>query len=171
MSDEPQLFGVHQNICFLAWKCIDKNLSGKSDEREVKLCKTWFFTLHSSFFISWKLSFHTAKGKLSSRQRPCFIALNISFRTTKRYLWQSETIPLANFDFVNRPFTVLNSCNHLSVNILQKTSKNGVFSTEWPFRDQYPLFFGVKIRILFDKIPFFPMRNEMMLRHHVKCIR
>ena len=115
---------------------VYKNLSGKSDERDVKLCKTRFFTLHSLFFISWKLSFHTAKGKLSSRQRPCFIALNISFRTTKRYLWRSETIPLANFDFVNRPFTVLNSCNHLSVNILQKTSKNGVFSTEWPFRSR-----------------------------------
>jgi len=81
---------------------VYKNLSGKSDERDVKLCKTWFFTLHSSFFISWKLSFHTAKGKLSSHQRPCFIALNISFRTTKRYLWRSETIPLANPFYVNR---------------------------------------------------------------------
>ena len=30
---------------------IDKNLSGKSDEREVKICKNRLFTLHSSFFI------------------------------------------------------------------------------------------------------------------------
>ena len=35
-----------------------------------------------------------------------------------------------------------------------KNLKNGVFSTEWLFRDQYPLFFGLKIRILFDKISF-----------------
>ena len=43
-------------------KYPDKNLSGKSDEREVKLCKNRFFTLHSSFFILPKLSFHTAKA-------------------------------------------------------------------------------------------------------------
>jgi hypothetical protein len=111
-------------------KYPDKNLSGKSDEREVKICKTRFFTLHSLFFILRKTSFRTAKGKLSPRQRPCFIASNMVFHTTKRYLWRGKTIPLANFDFVNRTFTVLNSCNHLSVNILQKTSKNDVFSTE-----------------------------------------
>ena len=40
---------------------IDKNLSGKSDEREVKMCKNWLFTLHSLFFISRKTSFRTAK--------------------------------------------------------------------------------------------------------------
>ena len=32
-------------------KIPDKNLSGKSDEREVKICKNRFFTLHSLFFI------------------------------------------------------------------------------------------------------------------------
>ena len=36
--------------CF-AINNIDKNLSGKSDEREVKICKNRLFTLHSSFFI------------------------------------------------------------------------------------------------------------------------
>ena len=30
---------------------LDKNLSGKSGEREVKNCKNRFFTLQSSFFI------------------------------------------------------------------------------------------------------------------------
>ena len=43
---------------------IDKNLSGKSDEIDVKKCKNWFFTLHSLFFISRKTSFRTAKHKL-----------------------------------------------------------------------------------------------------------
>ena len=137
-----------------AVKELDKNLSGKSDEREVKICKNRFFTLHSSFFILRKLSFRTAKHKLSSPQRPCFTASNITFHTTKHNLWRSETLPLANSYFVNRPFTVLNTCNHLSVNTLRKTSKIAVFSTEVPFRDLHPPFFGVKIRILFDKIPF-----------------
>ena len=36
--------------CF-AINNIDKNLSGKSDEREFKMCKNGLFTLHSSFFI------------------------------------------------------------------------------------------------------------------------
>ena len=93
---------------FFRWKNMknpDKILSGKSDEREVKKCKSWFFTLHSLFFISRKTSFRTAKGKLWPRQRLCFVAWNISFRTTKRYLWRSETIPLANLYFVNREIT------------------------------------------------------------------
>ena len=85
---------------------IDKNLSGKSDEREVKMCKNRLFTLHSSFFILWKVSFRIAKHKLWLRQRPCFIASNITFHTTKHNLWRSETLPLANLFFVNRPFTV-----------------------------------------------------------------
>ena len=42
-------------------KYIDKKLSGKSDEIEVKKCEIQFFTLHSSFFISRKTSFRTAK--------------------------------------------------------------------------------------------------------------
>ena len=45
-------------------KYIDKNLSGKSDEREVKKRKSRFFILHSSFFILRELSSRTAKGKL-----------------------------------------------------------------------------------------------------------
>ena len=84
---------------------LDKNLSGKSDEREVKICKNRFFTLHPSFLIFRKLSFRTAKHKLSSPQRPCFIASNITFHTTKHNLWRSETLPLANSHFVNRPIT------------------------------------------------------------------
>jgi hypothetical protein len=142
----------------------DKNLSGKSDERDVKICKNWFFTLHSLFFILWKVSFRTAKHKLWPRQRPCFIASNITFHTTKPYLSRSETLPLANLDFVNRPFTVQNSRNHLSSNTLRKTSKIAVFSTEWPFRCQHPLFFGVKIRILFDKFPLCRMRIFIAMR-------
>ena len=93
---------------FFRWKNMknpDKTLSGKSDEREVKKCKTRFFTLHSLFFILWKHSFRTAKGKLWLPQRSCFIASNISFRTTKRYLSRGETIPLANLYFVNREIT------------------------------------------------------------------
>ena len=53
---------------FFCWgnnmKIPDKNLSGKSDEREVKLCKNRFFALHSTFFILRKLRFHIAKGML-----------------------------------------------------------------------------------------------------------
>ena len=86
-------------------KNLDKNLSRKSDEREVKNCKNRFFTLHSSFFILRELSFRTAKHKLSSPQRPCFTASNITFHTTKHNLWRSETLPLANSHFVNRPIT------------------------------------------------------------------
>ena len=113
-------------LCF-AINNIDKNLSGKSDEREVKMCKNRLFTLHSSFFILWKVSFHTAKGKLWPRQRPCFTASNMTFHTAKLYLSRTKTLPLANSFFVNRPFTVLNPCNRLSINALRKTSKNGVF--------------------------------------------
>jgi len=42
----------------------DKNLSGKSDEREVKLCKNGVLVLHPSFFILRKTSFLTAKHKV-----------------------------------------------------------------------------------------------------------
>jgi len=38
----------------------DKSLSGKRDEREVKICKNRFFNLHSSFFIFPSLRFHRA---------------------------------------------------------------------------------------------------------------
>ena len=86
-------------------KIPDKNLSGKSDEREVKICKNQFFTLHSSSFISRKHSFGSAKHKLWPRQRPCFIAWNITFHTTKPYLSRNETLPFANLDFVNRQIT------------------------------------------------------------------
>jgi hypothetical protein len=41
---------------------IDKSLSGKSDEREVKICKNQLFTLHSLFFILRKLSFRIVKA-------------------------------------------------------------------------------------------------------------
>ena len=48
---------------FFRWKNNvknpDKNLSGKSDEREVKICKNRGFTLHPSFFILRKLRFLT----------------------------------------------------------------------------------------------------------------
>ena len=115
---------------------LDKNLSGKSDEREVKNCKNCFFTLHPSFLIFRKLSFRTAKHKLSSPQRPCFTASNITFHTTKHNLWRSETLPFANSLFVNRQITVLNLRNHLLITTLRKTSKNGVFSTERPFRSR-----------------------------------
>ena len=57
------LNSFHVKSCFVINK-IDKNLSGKSDEREVKMCKNWLFTLHSLFFISLKTSFRTAKHKL-----------------------------------------------------------------------------------------------------------
>ena len=40
-------------------KNSDKSLSGKSDEREVKICKNGFFTLHPSFFILRKVKFLT----------------------------------------------------------------------------------------------------------------
>ena len=118
------------------------------------MCKNSFFTLHPSFFIFSSLSFHTAKGKLWPRQRLCFIAWNMVFHPAKPYLSRTKTLPFANSDFVNRPFTDKYPCNHLSINTLRKTTKVGVFSTEWPFRELHPPFFGLKIRILFDKIPF-----------------
>ncbi len=68
----------------------------------------------------------------------------------KPYLSRNETLPFANSDFVNRMFTNNYPCNNLSVNALRKTSKNGVFSVEGPFRCQYPPFFGGKIRIILD---------------------
>ena len=52
-----------------AVKYIDKNLSGKSDEREVKLCKNRVFALHSSFFILRKLRFLTLIPYLWRGQR------------------------------------------------------------------------------------------------------
>ena len=115
---------------------LDKNLSGKSDEREVKICKNRFFTLHPSFLIFRKLSFRTAKHKLSPSQRPCFTASNMTFHTTKHNLWRSETLPFANLLFVNRAITDLFPCNHLSVNALQKPSKIAFFSTERSFRSR-----------------------------------
>ena len=152
---------------FLVWnakgiavKNPDKNLSGKRDEREVKICKNQFFTLHSSFFIFPSLRFHRAKRKLWPRQRPCFIAPNITFHTTKHNLSRCETLPLANSYFVNYPITNQYPCNHLSVNALPKTAKIAVFLTEWPFRCQHPPFFGVKIRIFLDKFPLCWIRNS-----------
>ena len=50
-------------------KNSDKNLSGKSDEREVKICKNRFFALHSSFFILRKLRFLTLIPYLWRGQR------------------------------------------------------------------------------------------------------
>jgi hypothetical protein len=59
----------------------DKNLSGKSDEREVKICKNDSspFIFHSSFYyFSFNffpsLRFRSVKGKLSPPQRLCFTA-------------------------------------------------------------------------------------------------
>ena len=57
------LNSFHVKSCFII-NNIDKNLSGKSDEIEVKKYKNRFFTLHSSFLILRKLSFRTAKHKL-----------------------------------------------------------------------------------------------------------
>ena len=128
----------------------DKNLSGKSDEIEVKICKNRFFPLHSSFFILRKHSFRCAKHNLWVAQSLCFVRWNITFHTMKPYLSHGETLPLANLFYVNRSVTIKHPCNHLSANTLPKTSKIAVFSTESPFRCQHPLFFGVKIRILFD---------------------
>ena len=50
-------------------KELDKNLSGKSGEREVKICKNRFFILHPSFFILRKIRFDRAKGYVSSHER------------------------------------------------------------------------------------------------------
>ena len=76
-------------------KKTDKNLSGKSDEREVKICKNDFspFIFHSSFhYFSFNffpsLRFRSVKGKLSPLQRLCFTAWNMVFRATKPYLSQ-----------------------------------------------------------------------------------
>ena len=118
----------------LTSRILTKTCQGKV--MKVKICKNCFFTLHPSFLIFRKLSFRTAKHKLSSPQRPCFTASNITFHTTKHNLWRSETLPFANSLFVNRQITVLNLRNRLLVNTLRKTSKNGVFSTERPFRSR-----------------------------------
>ena len=107
-------------------KDFDKNLSGKSDEREVKICKNGSFTLYPSFFIFPSLRFLTPIPYLWASQRICLVALNISFSTTKRYLWRGETLPLANSDYVNREITDKNLCNNLSINALQKSTKSGL---------------------------------------------
>ena len=145
----------------------DKNLSGKMHEREVKLCKNHFFTLHSSFFIFPSLRFCIAKGKLWRSQSLCFIASNITFHTAKHGLSCSETLPLAILCFVNHTITNKYPCNHLSINTLRKTSKIAVFSTEVPFRDLHPPFFLVKIRILFDKISFCRMCRLGVVNLHI----
>jgi len=54
----------------------------------------------------------------------------MTFHTTKGKLSRTKTLPLANSDFVNSPFTVENPYNRLSVNALQKTSKKPFFSTK-----------------------------------------
>jgi hypothetical protein len=149
---------------------LDKNLSGKSGERDVKLCKTWFFILYSSFFILRKLSFRTAKHKLWPPQRSCFIASNISFRTTKRYLWRSETIPLANLYFVNREITDLNPCNKLSVNALRKTSKNAFFSTEEPFLHKDAILEGVKFEFSLTKVVLTHLQNFWQHLKGLNCL-
>jgi len=46
--------------------------------------------------------------------------------------------------FVYSPFTAQYSCNHLSANALQKTSKNGVFSTKNIFVQKDALNLGSK---------------------------
>ena len=94
-------------------KYPDKNLSGKSDEREVKMCKSGFFTLHSSSPILRKHSFHTAKHKLWLHQRSCFTAWNITFHTMKPYLSHDETLPFANPFFVNKSTKKKFLRNHL----------------------------------------------------------
>ena len=136
---------------FIHWdnnmKNPDKNLSGKSDEREVKLCKIRFFTLHSSFFILRKHSFRTVKPKGWPRQRPCFIAWNMVFHTMKPYLWRTETLPFAIPSFVNRPFTIEYPRNHLSVNALRKTSKIALFSSEEQFVQKHALYLGSKFEL------------------------
>jgi len=73
------------------------------------------------------------------------------FHTTKHGLSRSETLPLANSDFVNRPFTDKYPRNHLSVNALQKTSKIGVFSTKNIFVQKEALNLGSKIEFSFTK--------------------
>ena len=52
------------DMVFFHVKELDKNLSGKSGEREVKMCKNRFFILHPSFFILRKIRFGSTKGKV-----------------------------------------------------------------------------------------------------------
>ena len=59
-GERLDLNSFYVKSCFVI-NNIDKSLSGKSDEREVKMCKNWFFTLHSLFFILRKTSFCSAK--------------------------------------------------------------------------------------------------------------
>ena len=125
-------------------KLINKNLSGKSDEREVKMCKNRLFTLHPSFFILRKTSFHSAKGKLWLRQSLCLVAWNMVFHTMKPYLSCNETLPLANSFFVNRQVTDKQSRNHLPVNALRETSKIALFSTKNVFVQTDGLYLGSK---------------------------
>ena len=125
---------------------------GKRDEREVKICKNQFFTLHSSFFIFPLLRFHRAIHKLWPRQRLCFIASNITFHTTKHGLSCCETLPLANLYFVNRTITNQYPRSHLSINALQKTAEIAVF---WPtalFVVSTPCFLGSKFEYSFTKV-------------------
>ena len=54
---------MYDNLWFVVI-FIDKILSGKSDEREVKNCKSRFFILYSSFFILREQNSRTAKAYL-----------------------------------------------------------------------------------------------------------
>ena len=90
----------------------------------------------------------------------------------KHGLSRDETLPLAILCFVNHTITNKYPRNHLSINDLPKTSKIGVFLTECLFRDQYPLFFGVKIRIIYYKFSLFVLSIFRLRKHragHLLC--
>ena len=36
-----------------------------------------------------------AKGKVSSRERPCFVVRKVMFQTTKHNLWRGQNLPFA----------------------------------------------------------------------------
>jgi len=58
-ESQYQVLPTAKDSCGIYANYLDKNLSGKSDEREVKICKNRDSTLHPSFFILRKLRFLT----------------------------------------------------------------------------------------------------------------
>ena len=94
---------------------------------------------------------------------------NMVFHTAKHNLWRSETLPLANSYFVNRPFTDKYPCNHLSINTLQKTSKIAVFSTKNTSVQKDGLNLGSKFEYYLTKSRSPDLKSGCSVPAHLQC--
>ena len=48
------------------------------------------------FVIVWFTKHRIAKGKVSSRERPCFVVRKVMFQATKHKLWRGQSLPFAH---------------------------------------------------------------------------